>query len=102
MKRDPNVDVRHMAATVTAVAAFIAGWGLTIAGFIVEPTGEVSDSVLWILGQALIYAASVFGITQYFNTRLKGFEDQARRYIDDIDRAKSSPAGQWDDQRDDS
>ena len=34
-------------------------------GFFVEPLGEVSDSVLWILGQALIYAGSIFGIATY-------------------------------------
>lgn len=96
----PTNDIRHKAATITAVAAFVAGWGLTIAGFIVPPTGEVSDSVLWILGQALIYAASVFGITQYFNTRLKGFEDEARRYIKDIDRAKGESTPDWDDTKD--
>ncbi len=34
-------------------------------GFFVKPLGEVSDSVLWILGQALIYAGSIFGIATY-------------------------------------
>lgn len=34
-------------------------------GFFVQPLGEVSDSVLWILGQALIYAGSIFGIATY-------------------------------------
>ena len=33
-----------------AIAAFIFGWGLTIAGFIVPPMGEIANSVLWVLG----------------------------------------------------
>lgn len=72
-------------AMISAIAAFVLGWGLTIAGFIVPPLGDVANSVLWILGQALIYAASVFGITNYFtsetmrmrhevNQRLQNFE----------------------------
>lgn len=54
-------------AIITAIAAFIFGWGLTIAGFIIPPTGQIADSVLWVLGQGLVYTASVFGVTTYFN-----------------------------------
>ncbi len=50
-------DKRDRAAYLTAIIAFVVGWGLTIAGFIVEPTGEVSGSVLAILGEAMVYAA---------------------------------------------
>lgn len=38
---------------------------LVIAGFIVPPTGEVHDSVLWFFGECLIYAGSIFGIGIY-------------------------------------
>ena len=65
----------------TALAAFILGWGLTIAGFVVEPVGEVADSVLWILGQALIYAASVFGITNYFHTESTKLRQDVKRLM---------------------
>ena len=62
---------KQKAAISTALAAFILGWGLTIAGFIIPPVGEIADSVLWVLGQALVYAASVFGITGYFTAESK-------------------------------
>ena len=74
-------DKREKAAYVTAIVAFIAGWGMTIAGFIVPPTGEISDSVLWVLGQALIYAASVFGVTLYFRNQMEQFRTETRRFI---------------------
>lgn len=35
---------------LTAVIALIFGFALSLAGFIVDPTGIVDDSVLWILG----------------------------------------------------
>jgi len=38
---------------------------LTTIGFFTEPMGEVSSSVLWILGQCLIYAGSALGIANY-------------------------------------
>ena len=49
------MDIKQKFAIGTAVVAFAVGWGLTIAGFVLPPEGEVHDSVLWILGQALVY-----------------------------------------------
>ena len=76
------MDIKQKFAIVTAVVAFIVGWGLTIAGFIIPPQGEVADSVLWILGQALIYTASVLGIGMYFNNQMVKFRTDTKRYID--------------------
>ena len=78
-----TMDIKQKFAIVTAVVAFVAGWGLTIAGFIIPPEGEVSDSVLWILGQALIYTASVLGIGMYFKNQMVKFRADTRRYIDE-------------------
>lgn len=72
---------RDKAAYITAIVAFVAGWGMTIAGFIVPPTGEISDSVLWVLGQALIYAASVFGVGMYFHNQMEQLKTDTRHYI---------------------
>ena len=88
-----KMDVKQKFAIVTAVVAFIAGWGLTIAGFIIPPKGEVSDSVLWILGQALVYTASVYtasvlGIGMYFNNELVNLRRETRRYIRDLEKEK--------------
>ena len=76
------MDVKTKFAIVTAVVAFVVGWGLTIAGFILDPKGQVHDSVLWILGQALIYTASVLGIGMYFNNQMVKFRSDTKRYID--------------------
>ena len=71
------------AAYVTAIISFIAGWGLTIAGFLIEPRGEISGSVLAVLGEAMVYAASVFGVTLYFQNQMAKFRHDTRRYIDE-------------------
>lgn len=73
---------KQKAAISTALAAFILGWGLTIAGFIIPPVGEIADSVLWVLGQALVYAASVFGITGYFTAESKRMKRDMEDYFD--------------------
>lgn len=51
--------------TWSAVALLAAGVALSVAGFIVPPLGEISDSVLWFFGQCLIYAGSIFGVSIY-------------------------------------
>ena len=86
-----SIDIKQKFAIVTAVLAFVVGWGLTIAGFISPPQGEVADSVLWILGQALVYTASVLGIGMYFNNQMVKFRADTRRYIKDLEQGKEVP-----------
>lgn len=85
-----RLDIKTKFAIGTAVVAFVAGWGLTIAGFIIDPQGEVHDSVLWILGQALIYTASVLGIGMYFNNQMAKFRADTRRYIKEIEEKEEA------------
>lgn len=77
-----NNITHERAAYITAIVAFVAGWGLTVAGFIVPPTGEISGSVLAVLGEAMIYAASVFGITSYFRNQMRQFKQDTRTYLE--------------------
>lgn len=45
MKKDTKEDVQ----ICTAIGMLMAGVGLSVAGFIVPPTGQIHDSVLWFL-----------------------------------------------------
>ena len=85
-----TADRKEKAAYVTAIISFVAGWGMTIAGFIVAPVGEVSDSVLWVLGQGLIYAASVFGVALYVNHLSVKIKEDTRRYVRDLEAGKEA------------
>lgn len=76
-----KLDIKSKFAIGTAVVAFVVGFGLTIAGFLLPPKGEVHDSVLWILGQALIYTASVLGIGMYFNSKLTQLDITTQKMI---------------------
>lgn len=60
-----SLNIKEKLAIITACVAFSAGWILTgIAAFV--PLFLSEASILTILGQSLVYAASVFGITSYF------------------------------------
>ena len=57
---------------VGALMMLMSGIALSVAGFVVDHVGEISDSVLWYVSQALIYAGSVFGVTVYIDRQLVG------------------------------
>lgn len=60
----------------SALAMLLAGVALSIAGFIVPPVGEISDSVLWFFAQCLIYAGSIFGVSIYVQSKFTELKDQ--------------------------
>lgn len=70
-------------AYIFAAAAFVVGWGITIAGFVVEPTGEIHDSVLWVLGQALVFAATVLGFALQLRNGMKTMQAELTKHIEE-------------------
>ena len=52
--------------TLSALMMLVAGLGFALAGFITPPPGEISDSVLWLFSQCIIYAGSIFWVGAYF------------------------------------
>lgn len=75
-------EFKNQIGAVTALLAFLFGFGLTIAGFCVPPIGVVHDSVLWILGQCLIYAGTVLGISTHYETKVIEFEKKIEKKLD--------------------
>lgn len=60
----------------TAAAMLLVGVALAIAGFIVSPLGEISDSVLYFTAQCFIYAGSVFGVSVYVTDKFKNLQNK--------------------------
>lgn len=65
---------KEIVAYVFAAFSLLGGFGLTIAGFIVDPTGQIHDSVLWVLAQALTFAGAICGIGIYVNNTAKNIK----------------------------
>ena len=75
-----DLNIKDKLAIVSACIAFTAGWFLTIiAAFI--PILLSEQGVLWVLGQALIYSASVFGLGMYFKSETSQMKADMRRYL---------------------
>ena len=71
-----NKQIKEELSYLSAFMAFVFGIVITVWGFVTEPAGEVHDSVLWILGQMLIYSASVFGVGMFINNEIKGIRKE--------------------------
>lgn len=56
--------------TVSALGSLLLGFTLVFLDFFMAEGNEVHDSTLWVLGQAFIYAGSIFGIKGYVDGRL--------------------------------
>ncbi len=54
----------------TAVGMLASGVGLSVAGFITPPLGEISDSVLWFFAQCLLYAGTALGLDVMIERKL--------------------------------
>lgn len=62
----------------SALLMLIFGVALTTAGFVTAPVGEIHDSVLYVLGQCLLFAGSIMGVGAYTAGKVR----EMRRDID--------------------
>lgn len=81
-----DLNIKEKITIISACAAFIFGWSMSVAGFFIPPVGEVADSVLWILGQSLVYAASVFGVSAYFRSETVQLKRDMDRHLEHMER----------------
>ena len=63
---------------ILCIFSFIIGVLLTIAGFIVNPLGDIDASVLTSLGLFLSFSGSIIGITQHYSQQLENFKTEIR------------------------
>lgn len=80
-------------AVTSAIVMLCFGMALTAIGFFVSPVGEVHDSILWILGQALLYAGAIFGVAYYTKGVIdKQVKDLENRYLKDKEQEQDNEA----------
>lgn len=56
-----------------AILILLFGSVLCLLGFYEEPKGRVDESILFILGQCLLFAGSTFGLSLYVNQQIKKY-----------------------------
>lgn len=77
-------NTKDTVAVVSAVGMLFFGATLCTIGFFISPMGIIDNSVLWVLGQCLMYAGGIFGISMYVKKEVQ--EELRHRFKDrDID-----------------
>jgi len=86
MKTDfKGLNIKEKLAIVSACAAFILGWILTIIAAFV-PLLLSEQAILWILGQSLTYSAAVFGVSMYFKSEATQMKRDMQDYFNEKER----------------
>lgn len=69
MKKETRDDIKIW----SAIMMLLASVGFGIAGFCVSPVGELSESVLWLIAQFLMYAAMALGVDAYVSLAVRRY-----------------------------
>lgn len=72
---------------ILCICSFIIGVLLTIAGFVVNPLGNIDASVLTSLGLFLSFSGSIIGITQHYSMELAKFKSSIINSINTKDES---------------
>ena len=82
-----DLNIKEKLAIISACIAFACGWVLTgIAAFV--PLLLSEQSILWILGQAMTYAAAVFGVSMYFNAEARIMKHDINKHMEYMERSR--------------
>lgn len=82
---------------ILCIFSFSIGVLLTIAGFVVNPLGEVDASVLTSLGLFLSFSGSIIGITQHYSMELDKFRSSIINSINNKDESKDESNDEFND-----
>ena len=76
-----DLSFKERMSYVFATGSFALGWVITFVGFFLPPMGQVHETVLWVLGQALLFTGAVIGIGQYYNSQVLNFKKDIMHFI---------------------
>lgn len=80
-----DLSIKEKLAIGSACVAFALGWIITgLAAFV--PLLISEQGVLWILGQSLVYTASVFGVSAYFRSEAVQLRRDMDRHLEQMEK----------------
>ena len=76
-----TTDTKEKIQYSTAVMMIVSAVALAFICFFLNHY-KIADSVLWYIAQALVYAASIFGISLAINTKMGQVKNDVKQYMD--------------------
>lgn len=77
-----NAITKEKLSYIFAAVTLGTGFGLTIAGFCVPPTGEIHTTVLTVLGLTMIFAGAIIGINLSLKDGFISIHKEIEKQID--------------------
>ena len=77
-----DLGVKDKVAYATALASFVLGWVLIGVAFVVAPIGQLDASVISVFGMALVYTASILGVSLYWSGKFNDFSQRVQNQIE--------------------
>lgn len=74
--------IKDKVAYATALASFVLGWVLIGVAFVVAPLGQLDASVISVFGMALVYTASILGVSLYWSGKFNDFSQRVQNEIE--------------------
>lgn len=74
--------IKDKVAYATALASFVLGWVLIGVAFLVAPLGQLDASVISVFGMALVYTASILGVSLYWSGKFNDFSQRVQNEIE--------------------
>ena len=74
-----DLNYKDKLSFVICAVAFVMGFILSVAGFCVPPTGEISGSMLTWFGMVLTFVGSVLGISTHYNVELQKIKNEIKK-----------------------
>lgn len=86
IKKDlQNLTLKEGISYSMAVVLFVFGIIMSIWGFVTPPEGELSNSLLFLVGQSLLFIAAILGISYSYEEKLNHFQAEIRRQMNNKD-----------------
>ena len=66
-----NENIKEWIQYIICIVCILGAITMSFLAMYIDPTGEVHNSILWIIGQVLIFVGSIFGISSIHNVQMR-------------------------------
>lgn len=66
-----NENIKEWIQYIICIVCLLGAMTMSFLAMYIDPQGQIHDSILWIIGQVLVFVGSMFGISSIHNVQTK-------------------------------
>ena len=66
-----NENIKEWIQYIICIVCLLGAMTMSFLAMYIDPQGQIHDSILWIIGQVLVFVGSMFGISSIHNVQIK-------------------------------